>query len=126
MDGVSTGIAFELPPAWHRWDPDDPVGASAADLDARIGERRGLAPVRQTVLRLLIGFWHDAAAQQAVAAAALVEPASDAAVVATLVVVEAGREHPGDDAAEIAALVNLLEGASPVDIRPRTIETVKL
>ena len=60
------------------------------------------------------------------AAAALVEPAPDAALVASLVIVEAERDHPGDEEAEIAALVDLLQPDSPFDIRPRTVEAVDL
>jgi len=123
---VSTGLTFDVPEAWYRWDPDDTVTASSKELDRRIEERPALATARQTLLRLLIDFWDDAADQNAVAAAALVEPAPDAALVASLVVVEAEREHPGDDDAEIASLEGLLQGPSPYDIRPRTLEVVTL
>jgi hypothetical protein len=126
VDGVTTGLTFDVPDGWYRWDPADPVGGASKELDARIQERPALAPVRQTLLRLLIDFWDDAADQQAVAAAALVEPAPDAALVASVVVVEAERDHPGDEEAEIAALLSLLRADSPFDIRPRTVDTVDL
>ena len=126
MDGLTTALRFDLPGAWYRWDPDDAVFAASKELDARIEERPTLAAVRQTLLRLLLDLWDDAADQQAVAAAALVEPAPDAALVASLVVVEAEREHPGDEDAEVTALLDLLRGDSPFDIRPRTVDTVDL
>jgi hypothetical protein len=126
VDGVTTGLTFDVPTLWYRWDPDDAVFAASKDLDARIEKRPALAPVRQTLLRLLIDFWADAANQQAVAAAALVEPAPDAALVGSVVVVEAERDHPGDEEAEIAALLDLLRADGPFDIRPRTVETVDL
>src|SRR5207249_5581569 len=83
MDRVRRAFTFGTPEGWYVWDPGDPVGASAKALDARVKERPALASVRQTILRLLIDFWDDAAAQQAVAAAARVEPAADAALVAS-------------------------------------------
>ena len=48
---MSTGLTFDVPEAWYRWDPDDAVFASSKELDARIERRPALAPVRQTVLR---------------------------------------------------------------------------
>src|SRR5947209_5516052 len=113
---MTLGLAFDLPDAWYRWDPDDPVAVSSRELDVRIERRPALAPVRQTLLRLLIDFWDDAADQQSVAAAALAEPAPDAALVASLVVVEAERDHPGDEDAEIAHILGLLGGDGPFDI----------
>lgn len=126
MDGVTIGLTFDVPDAWYRWEPDDPVFAASKDLDARIAARPALAPVRQTVLRMLLDVWDDVPAQQAVAAAALVEPAPDTALVATLVVVEATRDHPGDEDAEIEALLRLLRAAGSFDIRPRTADAVDL
>ena len=123
---MTIGLTFEVPDVWYRWDPDDAVFAASEDLDARIAQRPALSPVRQTLLRLLLDFWDDAADQQAVAAAALVEPAPDAALVASLVVVEAERDHPGDEAAEIARLLDVLGAKSPFDIRPRTVDAVDL
>jgi hypothetical protein len=126
VDGLATGLTFAVPESWYRWDPDDPVAAASRDIDARIAGWPELAPVRQMLLRLLIDIWDDAADQEAVAAAALVEPAPDAALVASLVVVEARRDHPDDEDAEIAALLDLLRGDSPFDIRPRTVDSVDL
>jgi hypothetical protein len=123
---MTIGLTFDVPEAWYRWDPGDPVFAASKDLDARIEARPALAPARQTLLRLLIEFWDDAAAQQAVAGAALFEPAPGAALVASVVVVEATRDHPADEDAEVAALLDLLWGDSPFDIRPRTVDIVDL
>jgi hypothetical protein len=126
VDGVTSGLRFAVPDSWYRWDPDDAVTGSSREVDERIEQRLALAPVRQELLCLLTGFWDDAADQQAVAAAALVEPAPDAALVASLVVVEAERNHPGDVEAEIDHLLGLLGAESPFDIRPRTVEPVEL
>ena len=122
---MTGGVRFELPPPWFWWDPNDPEGSTARDLDARIVERPELAPARDTMLRVLLGFWDDATDQGAVAAGGLVEPA-DAALVATYVVAAAERMHPEDHHAEIAAVVELLGPASPFDIRPRTVDVVQL
>jgi hypothetical protein len=126
VDGVTTGLSLDLPDAWYRWDPVDPVFAASNDLDARIERRPAQAPIRQTLLRLLLDFWDDAAEQQALAAAALVEPAPDAALVASLVVVEAERDHPDDEEAEVARLLDVLGAGSPFDIRPRAVDAVDL
>lgn len=126
MDTLSTRVTFGLPPAWYRWDPEDPMGMTSREVDNRIAQRPALAAIRQTLLRVLTGFWDDAAAQQAVAAAALVEPAPDTALVASLVVVEAERDHLGDEDGEVASLLGLLGRNSPFDIRPRTVEAVDL
>lgn len=123
---MTLGLTFDVPDAWYRWDPDDPVSTASNELDARIEARPALAPVRQALLRLMLEFWDDAADQEAVAAAALVEPAPDAALVATLVVVEAQRDYPDDEEAEISSLLDLLRGDSPFDIGPRTVEIVDL
>lgn len=126
MDGVTAGVRFELPPAWFWWDPDDPEGSTVADLDVRIAKRPELAPARQTMLRVLLGYWADAADQGAIAAGGLVEPAPLAALLATFVVVPTERTHPDDDKAEIASIIELLSPASPFDVRPRTVDVVEL
>ncbi len=123
---MTDGVRIELPPAWFWWDRNDPEGATVRDLDARIAERPELAPAREIMLQVLLGVWDDAIDQSAVAAGGLVEPAPDAALVATYVVAAAERMHPEDAEAEIAAVLGLLEPASPFDIRPRTLDVVEL
>ena len=121
-------MAFHIrvPEAWYRWDPDEEADSTARQVDERIAQQPELRPVREMLLRLLMGCWHDAAGRRAVAAAALWEPAPLAAVTATLLVMEAERAAPGDDRAEIAGILDSLSGDSPFDVQPAELAPVDL
>ena len=119
-------LGLTLPPPWYRWDPNDEVGASARAVDAWLAERPEFGPARQALLRLLLDTWADAAQQGALAAGLLWEPAPGAALAARLFVLAAERRAPGDDPAEIAALLGALGAPSPHDLRPRECAPVDL
>jgi hypothetical protein len=126
VDRLSTSLKIEVPANWYHWDPQDAIGTAVRELDERIVIRPALEAARQTILALLLRYWRDATDQQAVAAAALVEPANEAALVASFVAVETERVFPNNDYAEIDRLVATLSPPSPFDIRPRTVEPVEL
>jgi len=66
---VSLGLRLALPPNWYRWDPQNEVESSVRDIDAFVAEHPEFAAARQSLLRLLLDCWADAADQGALAAA---------------------------------------------------------
>ncbi|HVW33738.1 MAG TPA: hypothetical protein VHL53_14470 [Acidimicrobiia bacterium] len=119
-------LGLTLPPQWYRWDRDDEVGSSARAVDAWLAEHPGFRPARQALLRLLLETWADATDQGALAAAVLWQPAPGAALAARLFVLVAERKVPGDETAEIDALLDALGTPSPHDLRFRECEPVDL
>jgi hypothetical protein len=119
-----------VPDRWYIRD-EDPWGREASTVRAvadRIAGRPDLASVGSILRRLLMDSWRDAELQGAVAAATLWETSEDGsgATAATLVVVVAERAQPDDDAAEIAALLDVLRTDSETDLAPRQVSAVDL
>jgi hypothetical protein len=123
---MSVELRLALPPHWYRWDPENEVESSARDIDAYLAEHPEFGAARQALLRLLLDTWADAAEQGALAAALLWQPAPGAAFAARLFVLVAERKVPGDEPAEIAALLDALNTPSPNDLGPRECEPVDL
>jgi|GEM_PF-4744532 len=123
---MSVELRLALPPEWYRWDPENEVESSARGIDAFLADHPEFAAARQALLRLLLDAWADAAEQDAIAAAVLWQPAPGAALAARLVVLVAERKVPGDEPAEIAALLDALSTPSTNDLGPRECEPVEL
>jgi hypothetical protein len=123
---MTVGFRLALPPEWYRWDPEDEVESSAREIDAFLGRHPEFAAARQALLRLLLDGWRDAADQGALAAAMLWQPAPGAALAARLFVLACERKAPGDEPAEIAALLDALGSPSPNDLAPRDCGAVDL
>ena len=123
---MSFELDLTLPQQWYRWDRENEVESSARALDNYLTEHPEFGAARQTLLRLLLDTWADAADQGALAAAVLWQPAPGAAFAARLFVLAAERKVPGDEPAEIAALLDALGTPSPHDLRPRECEPVDL
>jgi hypothetical protein len=123
---MSLELRLALPPHWYRWDPENAVESSARDIDAFLAEHPEFGAARPALLRLLLDSWADAADQGALAAALLWQPAPGAALAARLFVLASERKVPGDEPAEIAALLDALSTPSPNDLGPRECGPVDL
>ena len=116
MDGLSWDFALTVPPGWYLYDPD-PKGrldTTTRAVDRRIEAVPELAPARQALVDMLLGFWQDADGQGALAAALLWEPAPTAAVAANLTVL-AFRDGPST----VEELLAGAAAATDLDVRPR-------
>jgi hypothetical protein len=130
MDELTWNFTLAVPDRWYVRDEDPWVreASTARTVKDRIAGRPDLAPVEAVLRRLLMDSWEDAELQGAVAAATFWEPSEDGsgATAATLVVVAAERVEPGDDAAEIAGLLDVLGADSETDLAPRGVSAVQL
>jgi hypothetical protein len=128
MDDLTWDFNLLVPQAWYVYDPDPDrwVESTAREVDERIRHRPALAPVRQWLIDLLVGFWRDAHAFDALTAATLYEPGEPAALAANLTVVFGRRQAPGSVTAEIDTLLASLTAAKGNDVGQRDIVTVDL
>ena len=123
MDGLSWDFVLTVPPGWYLYDPDQEtrLDSTAQAVKRRTEAVPELAPARQALVDLLLGFWRDADEQGALAAATLWEPAPIAAVAASLTVL-AFSNAP----ATVEELLAGATGATTLDVRPREAAPVEL
>ena len=123
---MSVEVRLVLPPRWYRWDPENEVASTTRDIDVFLAGHPEFAAARAALLRLVLETWADAADEGALAAAMLWQPAPGAALAARLFVLTSERKVPGDEPAEIAALLDVLSAPSPYDLRLRECGPVDL
>jgi hypothetical protein len=123
---MSVGLRLVLPPQWYRWDPENEAASTDRDIDVFLAGYPEFAAARPALLRLVLDTWADAAQEGALAAAMLWQPAPGAALAARLFVLASERKVPGDEPAEIAALLEVLSAPSPNDLAPWDCRPVDL
>ena len=123
MDELRWDFELVVPPKWYVYDSDPSTrGAStSAAVEERIRAVPELAPAREELIDMLLGFWSDADDEAALAAAVLWEPGSPAAIAANLTVV-AYTDAP----ATLDELRASAEGATKFDVRDRVVTLVEV
>ncbi len=121
-------FSLNIPDGWYVRDPELATrrASTERDVDRQIADDPALAPYREDLVEILLGFWLEADQKSAIIAATVWQIVEHTIVVANLAVLDGERQSPDSVESELAALERNLSRPEENDVGDRDVRLVAL
>ena len=121
-------FSLNIPDGWYVRDPElaSRRASTERDVDRQIADDPALAPHREDLVEILLGFWLEADQKSAIIAATVWQIVDDTIVVGNLAVFDGERQSPDSVESELAALERNLSRPEEHDVGDRDVRLVTL